>query len=167
MTTTESATAVLTAYESVSTDKLALGDILHNHGMRILLDTEPQSYEDRGCTVYAWPGLVLNAQDLAPGGSLEDRFIWRHLHDDVWEDGIGWVRVFTGRWTIQGNHLATWCAGGALVSATVTDPTNTMPDLDGSIHTVIAGAIEVARLEVGDIVTNMGRVEAITRTAHS
>ena len=47
------------------------------------------------------------------------------------------------------------------MSATVTDPTSLMADLDGSIHTVIAEAVPVIRLEVGDIVTNMGRVEAI------
>jgi hypothetical protein len=107
MTTTPSTrpcSATHPTYESVSTDKLKVGDIVHRHGMITLLDSEPRTYESNDRTVYSFSGLVLNAEEMRE----IDAFIWRHLHEDVWVEGKGWVWTFTGRWTIQGNHFATW-----------------------------------------------------------
>lgn len=93
----------MTATATLTTDQLRQGDVVHTHGMRVLLDRPVENYEDRASTVYRAPGLVQNWAEFR-GDSL----IWGFLHDSEWAEGVGWRRVFTGRWTVQGNKLAHW-----------------------------------------------------------
>ncbi|MGW0087866.1 hypothetical protein ACWDWS_02485 [Streptomyces sp. NPDC003328] len=96
----------------VDTSELRPGDILTEHGMRVLLRGEPNTFpsynsgEER--TVYAWAGLVLNPEDVKAEGFIP--YGW--LFPDVWGKGEhgGWGKDFDAEptWTVQGNNLAHW-----------------------------------------------------------
>ncbi len=96
---------------TLPTDELREGDIILNHGMRILIDGPAKVYrhepQSRSNTVYVWPGLVLNADELCDKDSEHyDSYIARHLRGIWWEDRV--PRPRADEWSIQGNHLATW-----------------------------------------------------------
>lgn len=92
------------------TTQLAEGDIILNHGMRILLDGPAKVYdqgpreEDK---VYCWPGLVLNADELCDkDGPHYNPYIAKHIRGIWWEDCV--PRPRKDDWPVQGNYLATW-----------------------------------------------------------
>lgn len=91
-----------------NTTELKQGDIVVNQGMRILLDTPARVYEDyANGPVYAWPGLVLNADELCDRKSPKfDLYIYKHIRGIWWEDCV--PRPRKDEWIVQGNHLATW-----------------------------------------------------------
>lgn len=86
---------------TLNTTQLALGDVVHVHGMRILLDTAPNIYTDRDSTVYAWIGTVQNVEEVRA-----DRIVpisWLRF------DGIGQeYPEGVYRWNVQGNDFARW-----------------------------------------------------------
>ncbi len=92
------------------TTPLAEGDIVLNHGMRILIDgqaTVTQLGTGRAGEVYRWPGLVLNADELCDKDSPSyDPYIAKHSRGIWWEDQV--PRPRKDDWPIQGNYLATW-----------------------------------------------------------
>lgn len=92
------------------TTKLAEGDIVLNHGMRILIDGPATVYPCANCPeeqFYAWPGLVLNADELCDkDGPSYDAYIAKHLRGIWWEDCV--PRPRKDDWTVQGDSLATW-----------------------------------------------------------
>lgn len=92
------------------TSQLAEGDIVLNHGMRILLDGPAKVIkrgEDPADTVYVWPGLVLNADELCDKESPSyDAYIAKHIRGIWWEDCV--PRPRKDDWPVQGNYLATW-----------------------------------------------------------
>jgi hypothetical protein len=95
---------VMTELLNVNTSEIKLGDIVHTHGMRVLMDREPVKSASWGAaahaqnlTCYAWVGLVLNPEDVAD--SIP--------RDWIWTDGIGQPRT-EPRWNVQGNELASW-----------------------------------------------------------
>jgi hypothetical protein len=81
----------------LDTTQIQRGDIVHAHGMRVLMDVEPIVMEKNpsGRTCYAWVGLVLNPEE-----ATEDARIPRSW---LYTDGTG-----EPRWNVQGNDLATW-----------------------------------------------------------
>jgi hypothetical protein len=92
--------------EKYTTSQLKLGDVVLNHGMRILLDTPAVTFPNPGTTVcYSWVGTVLNPEEAVKEG-IPRTF----LCEDRYVDGEGWTRVQTNRWNVQGNDLATWIA---------------------------------------------------------
>ncbi|MER6605692.1 hypothetical protein ABT282_07200 [Streptomyces sp. NPDC000927] len=85
------------------TPELREGDIVLDHGMRILIDG-PGKYREE---TYVWPGLVLNADELCDNESDSyDAYIARHLRGIWWEDRV--PRPRKDDWPIQGNSLACW-----------------------------------------------------------
>lgn len=87
----------------VNTTEIRRGDIVHTHGMRVLMDVDPittPDYNDpaSGRTCYAWVGLVLNPEEVPPD------YIPRAW---LYTDGIGQPRD-EPRWNVQGNELAGW-----------------------------------------------------------
>lgn len=100
----------MTEHLYLTTPELKKGDIVLNSGMRILLDTPANVYkhsDDPTDLVYAWPGLVLNADDLCDKGSEEyDAYIACHIRGTWWKDCV--PRPRKDQWTVQGNHLARW-----------------------------------------------------------
>ncbi len=87
-----------------TTHDLQPGDIVNNHGMRLLIDqpintsrSHPMGDDEHGPCLWT-SALCLNAADFEPGAEREDAFIRYHLTVDTAEP----------RWTIQGNGLATW-----------------------------------------------------------
>lgn len=97
-----------------TTDQLAVGDVILNHGMRILIDGPAKIYENTGgenYPVYAWPGLVLNADELCNRDApTYDNYIALHIRGTWWEDS-GSRPEALDHWTIQGNKLALWNVG--------------------------------------------------------
>lgn len=93
-----------------NTTELQVGDVVVNHGMRILLDTPANVYEhgsDLADKVYSWPGLVLNADELCDRESEHyDSYIACHLRGTWWEDRV--PRPRKDQWEVTGNYLATW-----------------------------------------------------------
>lgn len=95
------------------TDQLQEGDVVLNHGMRILIDgparTEPGT-NGHDLTRYRWPGLVLNADELCDPASLAyDTYIYKHLRGVWWEDRV--PRTRKDDWPVVGNCLAWWSVG--------------------------------------------------------
>lgn len=92
-----------------ATDALQEGDIVSNHGMRILIDGPAVVRNpDHDYPVYAWPGLVLNADELCDKGSAHyDLYIAMHLRGVWWRDR-GAVPEQRDRWTVQGNRMCSW-----------------------------------------------------------
>jgi len=89
---------------SKPTSELALGDVVNCHGMRCLIDREPQVsrvHDDSRGPVIWTQALVLNRDDEAtravPFGWTRD---WAR-NGKPSESG-------EHRWTIQGNDLARW-----------------------------------------------------------
>lgn len=75
----------------VSTDKLRTGDLIRHHGMLIRLGERNTYIGDTGRTVYWFDGAVENMEEV----SQPDRVTAGLVKPD-------------GRWTVQGNELATW-----------------------------------------------------------
>lgn len=92
------------------TSELAEGDIILDHGMRILIDgpaVVTQQGPGRAGMVYRWPGLVLNADELCDKESPSyDAYIATHIRGIWWEDNV--PRTRKDDWPIQGNYLANW-----------------------------------------------------------
>lgn len=93
-----------------NTTELKQGDIVLNHGMRILIDGPPliePSPNREGVERYAWPGLVLNGDELCDRDSeAYDSYIACHLRGQWWEDRV--PRPRKDDWPVVGNHLALW-----------------------------------------------------------
>lgn len=84
----------------LDTTALRVGDIVCTHGMRVLIDTAPITYDHEGAsggTVVSAVGVIINI-------------------DDVDADVMAYVRNANynrpadqpHRWNVQGNHLAHW-----------------------------------------------------------
>lgn len=75
----------------LKSSELRRGDIVHCHGMNVLIDGTPTQYSGaQGLPAYRYRGLVLNRADVS--------------EEDV-------PRAYTApddRWTIQGNDIARW-----------------------------------------------------------
>ncbi|MFI5782614.1 hypothetical protein [Nocardia sp. NPDC051570] len=100
--------STVTATEKVSTDRLRHGDVVLNHGMRLIIDQPIQTRtEDSGDTVYSTSAVVANREGITSQAAAEReagiingraRFIQARTE----------TRTGTPRWTIQGNRLAHW-----------------------------------------------------------
>lgn len=88
--------------------QLREGDIVINHGMRILIDGPVTITRTLGkMDLYRWPGLVLNADELCDeDADTYDSFIASCLRGTIWEDHIPHTRK--DDWTIQSNDLQHW-----------------------------------------------------------
>ncbi|MER6086520.1 hypothetical protein [Streptomyces bluensis] len=97
---------------TLDTSELRSGDVVHTHGMLVLLRGEPKKYDGLNSgerrTVYCWDGLVTNLDEVKAA-----KFVpigW--LYPDVWGKGEkgGWGKDWDAepRWVIQGNNLARW-----------------------------------------------------------
>lgn len=97
----------MTTLHHLNTTELQLGDIVHNYGMRILLDRPAGKRPHGDRTVFWWVGKVLNPDEATASGLIPRS--WLYHHSEHWVPGEGW-RVDTNdpRWNVQGNHLATW-----------------------------------------------------------
>ena len=74
-----------------TTPELREGDVVREHGMRILIDGEPQlSKSHPGNSTFYHRGLILNIDEVRAEGFIP----------------AGWIE--DGRWTVQGNDLARW-----------------------------------------------------------
>lgn len=88
---------------NLNTSELRQGDIVHSHGMRLLIDGELHT-DQRERLVYWTQALVTNRNEVpnevVPFGWTAD---WKRT-------GWGEARPHNGehRWTIQGNDLARW-----------------------------------------------------------
>lgn len=90
-----------------TTDQLREGDVVLHYGMRILIDGPAHTYPDRGHTVYRWPGLVLNADELCdPASPSYSGYIASHLRGTRWRDIVPRRRM--DDWPVQGNGMALW-----------------------------------------------------------
>jgi hypothetical protein len=88
----------------LNTTELREGQVVHNSGMRILIDGPARIYEGDH-EVYAWPGLVLNADEICRReGPAYNSYIACHLRG-TWREDAGRE---PDRWTVQGNDLACW-----------------------------------------------------------
>lgn len=95
--------------EQVDTSQIREGDIVLDYGLVALVGpvriygTE-YGYPE-GEPVYAWPGRVLNADELCDREHpAYNAYAARHLRG-IWCEDAGGVRDC---WTIQGNALASW-----------------------------------------------------------
>lgn len=93
--------------------ELQEGDIVANHGMRILIDGPMRTngkefgYSDDN-PAYVWPGLVINADDLCDPASRDyDNYIACHLRGTWWQDRGGKPED-RDRWNIQGSYSTQW-----------------------------------------------------------
>lgn len=97
--------------ETISTDHLRQGDVVHHHGMRLVIDVAIDTFPAPGPapeTVYYSPALISNWDEIEAQAAIDDaedicngsaQFIRAHADTDA--DG-------NRRWTIQGNRLALW-----------------------------------------------------------
>lgn len=99
----------MSSFETVNTSQLRTGDVVHTHGMRLLVDREVESYLDGHVpvkTVYRTSAKVTNATEL------DDPFIVHHMMAETYDHASRrWTRsadLNDARWTIQGNDFATW-----------------------------------------------------------
>lgn len=80
------------------TTHLRMGDVVLGHGMRVLLDRNPNVFTAWGSAnnlpVYAWIGQVVD------GPPKTDAFLWSQVH--------GVNAREQGRWNVQGNARAQW-----------------------------------------------------------
>ena len=95
----------------LNTTELRGGDIVHTHGMRVLLDADPlirPKSDCRGSTwdVYAWPGTVLNKDEVTAGSPPHIPAAF--LRTEKYDPARGWVTDRDDYWSIQGNELAYW-----------------------------------------------------------
>jgi hypothetical protein len=96
----------------LDTSGLRPGDVVCTHGIRALLEGEPNTFPSGNSgtvrTVYAWKARVLNVDDV----KAEGRVPLGWLYPDVWGKGEhgGWGKDWEAvpTWTIQGNDLAWW-----------------------------------------------------------
>lgn len=93
--------------------ELEVGDVVLNHGMRILIDGPVRVYSSSynpDLRIYRWPGLVLNADAICDkDGSEYDAYIACHLRGIWFEDRMGPKRK--DEWSITSNDLAWWFTG--------------------------------------------------------
>lgn len=97
--------------KQVAAVDLKIGDVVQEHGMRVLLDREIPTYRDG---VKAFAGLVLNADELCTKGSDGyDAYIACHLRGQWFQDRlIGQPNARQDEWTIQGNDMhQVWVEG--------------------------------------------------------
>ncbi len=110
--------------EIITTHEIAVGDVIHQHGMVLLVDQQPRQTrhpvrEDGSAPTLATDALILNWDELlaAAAGSDTVAFLvglvrgqWTH------NDRNGIAHDGKPRWTIQGNGWARWarCASGPL-----------------------------------------------------
>ncbi len=121
-------------YRSAKSSDLRQGDVVRNHGMRILIDRPIKTYPSSFGVTYTTPGLILNYDEVVAddpamahyiGIDNIDREIDRrqraycdqdHPKSDAdadrWCETYHWVRLpstlVEHRWTIQGNDYARW-----------------------------------------------------------
>lgn len=81
---------VVMTITTVKSSELRDGDVVLTHGMRVKLDRPVATQLGANGLVFTWDGLVLNQAEV-----LAEGFITRGFIPD-------------GRWTVQGNDLATW-----------------------------------------------------------
>lgn len=91
---------------TLSTPELRKGDVVTCHGLRCLLDSEPQlSRSHPGTSTFYCLALVLNRDEVpnevVPVAWTADWDRGRSRHEPRPHDG-------EHRWTIQGNDLARW-----------------------------------------------------------
>lgn len=92
---------------TITTPELREGDIVHEHGMRVLIDGEPQlSKSHPGDQTFYHRGLVLNPDEVKAAGFVPYGWLFQNSHYDY--DKRCWVRETEPRWTVQGNQLAHW-----------------------------------------------------------
>lgn len=93
-----------TTIQHLDTTQLRCGDVVLNHGMRILLDQPRTVINHPDRDVVHFSGKVLNPDDVR-----DDQLLWSFLHTEEWDSNRNcWVRVYTGRYSIQGNQHARW-----------------------------------------------------------
>lgn len=85
-------------FDITKTSGLNVGDIVHVHGMEVLLDREPIEFNSGHGPARSFSGRVLNEWDL------DDPFLLRHIH--YWGSTGEYQDV--PRWTVQGNDRASW-----------------------------------------------------------
>lgn len=95
--------------EQVDTSQIREGDIVLECGMVVLVGPVKvygvEYGHPEGEPVYAWPGRVLNADELCDKANpAYDAYVACHLRG-TWCEDAGGVK---DRWTIQGNRLAPW-----------------------------------------------------------
>lgn len=96
----------------LDTSELRAGDVVCTHGIRALLEGEPNTFTSGNSgtirAVYAWQARVINLDDVKRDGLVP--LGW--LYPDVWGKGErgGWGKDWNAvpTWTIQGNDLARW-----------------------------------------------------------
>lgn len=93
--------------ETVTVGELEVGDIVHEHGMVLLVDQAPTlSKAHAGDRTYYTAAIVTNrdqvSNDSVPFAFTEPREVWHAAEHR-------WIRPTTGehRWTLQGNDLGT------------------------------------------------------------
>ena len=91
----------------VPIDELREGDIVLEHGMRILIDG-PVGTEGTGDRMrWVWPGLVVNADEVCnPRHPEYNAYIACHLRGQWWEDLS--PRPRKDNWPIVSNRLPLW-----------------------------------------------------------
>lgn len=94
----------------VNTLELQLGDIVHTHGMRVLLDIEPREWTEtnkhhpaRGKQVRAYRGRVINLDDVIAEGFIPASWLYERTQHGIVPD-----EPRNDCWTIQGNAFASW-----------------------------------------------------------
>lgn len=92
----------MTRLTDVPTPKLAPGDVMLTHGMRVRLAPDPRILDPHpsGLPTWAWDGTVENLPDVLAQGVVPASYLIRYAPD-------GTVTARDG-WTVQGNRLATW-----------------------------------------------------------
>ncbi|MGN7135785.1 hypothetical protein [Streptomyces pseudogriseolus] len=92
----------------LDTSELRAGDVVLNHGMRLVLTGDRMATPGPYGTVYGWRGKVTNLEDVKAGGIIP--VSW--LYPDKWGAGEngGWGKDWSAEptWWVQGNKLATW-----------------------------------------------------------
>lgn len=91
---------------TLTTPELRRGDIVCEHGMRVLIDGDPQlSKSHPGNSTFYHRGLILNPDEVREAGFVP----WGWLFDNSYDyENRCWVKTGEPRWTIQGNELARW-----------------------------------------------------------
>lgn len=86
---------------TLSTPELQRGDLVHDHGMLLLIDGDPiLSQSHRGSRTYYYPALVLNRAQV-PDHRVPFSWTGYRRYGVAWPDG-------EHRWTVQGNQRAHW-----------------------------------------------------------
>lgn len=93
----------------IPTSELHQGDVVLNHGMRLLLDQPVRNAGRRNgmaLDVYVTSALVLNEEKVIAHGTVPHSWLRR----EKWVDSQGWRIDPTDDpcWSVQGNDLASW-----------------------------------------------------------